>query len=131
MHHDHQTQSIQTLFGEALRESADLARKELALFRTEMSENVRTMIMALVAMMAAMVFAIATLVLLTEAFVDWLSVVVGSEALGALITAAIMAVIAIGLALYARSKLSGVTLEPRHTVRSVQRDAQVLSERVS
>ena len=134
MHHDHQqppsSQSIQTLIGEALRETSDLARKEFALFRTEMSENVRSLVVALVLLMAAMVFAVVTLLLLMEALVDWVSALVGSAALGALIVAAITGAVAVGLGLYARSKLSTSTLAPTRTVRSVQRDTEVVTERV-
>jgi len=36
-----QGESIQRLIGDALRDSTDLARKELALFKAEMSEKVR------------------------------------------------------------------------------------------
>ncbi|KAA2236673.1 phage holin family protein [Salinarimonas soli] len=132
MHHDHQrtqTESIQSLFGEALRESGDLARKELALFRTEMADNVRSLVMGIAMLLAAAVFGMATLILLTNAFVEWLATVVNSEALAALITAGITAAIAIGLGLFARSKFSSIT--PNHTVRSIQRDADLLSERVS
>jgi len=136
IHQDHQQaqnggQSIHTLFGEALRETTDLARKELALFRTEMSENLRTIVLAIILLMGAMVFAIGTLILLTEALVDWVSALVGSEALGALIVAAITAAVAIGLGLYAKSKLSTTTLAPTRTVRNVQRDAEIVTERVS
>jgi len=132
MHHDHQrtqTESIQGLFGEALRESGDLARKELALFRTEMADNVRGLVIGIAMLLAAAVFGMATLILLTNAFVEWLATVVNSEALAALITAGITGAIAIGLVLFARSKFSG--LSPSHTVRSIQRDADLLSERVS
>ena len=38
---DSQGNSIHSLIGDALRESTDLARKEMALFRTEMTENIR------------------------------------------------------------------------------------------
>lgn len=36
-------QTIQGLVGEALRESTDLAQKEFTLFRTEISQNIRTL----------------------------------------------------------------------------------------
>lgn len=134
MHHDHQRaqgETIQGLFGEALRESGDLARKEFALFRTEIADNIRGLVIGIAMLLAAAVFGMATLVLLTDAFVDWLATVVESEALAALITAGITAVIAIGLGLFAKSKFSSSSLSPSHTVRSVQRDASLLSERVS
>ena len=39
--------SIQTLIGDALRETNDLARKEIALFRNEMTSNVRSLFIGL------------------------------------------------------------------------------------
>ena len=63
--------------------------------------------------------------------VEWLATVVESEALAALIVGGAMAVIAIGLGLYGRSAMSSFSLLPQRTVRSVKRDTQVLSERVS
>ena len=40
-------EDIPKLASEALRETADLAQKELALFRDEMSENMRTLAMGM------------------------------------------------------------------------------------
>jgi hypothetical protein len=124
-------QSLQNLFGEALRETSDLAQKEFALFRTEMSESIKNVFVGLAMVVAAAVFAIAAVMLLTEALVKWLGTVLGSEALAALIVAALMAVIAIGLGLYGRSAFSRFSLTPERTVRSIKRDTEVLSERVS
>jgi hypothetical protein len=126
-----ENQSIQSLFGEALRESSDLAQKEFALFRSEMTQNVRTMFIGLAMVVVAAIFAIAAIILLTDSLVSWLAGVVGSEALAALIVGGVMAVIAIGLGLYGRSSMSAFTLTPQRTVQSVKRDAQVLSERVA
>ncbi|WP_052341301.1 phage holin family protein [Salinarimonas rosea] len=121
--------SIQGLVAEALREATDLARKEVALFRAEMSHNVKLLIAGIVALLASSVFAIATLVLLTDALVDWIAVLVDSAALASLIVAGVTLVITIALILYGRSKLSSATLEPTHTIRSVERDGDVLSHR--
>jgi hypothetical protein len=124
-------QTIQGLVAEALRESTDLAQKEFALFRTEVSQNVRTMFIGLAMVVGAAIFAIAAIMLFTEALVKWLATVVGSEALAALIVGGVLAVIAIGLGLYGRSAMSSSTLTPQRTVRSIKRDAEVLSERVT
>lgn len=123
--------SIQTLIGDALRETTDLARKEIALFRTEMSANMRTLFMGLGLMVGAGVFAIAAILLLTQALVKWLATVVQSEALAALIVAVAMALIGVGLALWGRSTVSTSTLAPTRTTRSVREDARLLSEKVS
>jgi uncharacterized membrane protein YqjE len=125
------TENIPKLVGEALHESADLARKELALFRIEMSESVRTIAMGLVMVIAAAVFAILSLIWLTQALVDWLATMVGSHALAALIVGGVIAVIAIGLGLYGRSAMAKTSLAPTHTVQSLQRDKEVLTERAS
>ena len=128
---DHQGQSIQNLIGDALRDTTDLARKELALFKTELSENVRTLLMGVGMMVGAGVFAIAAIILFTAALVKWLATVVGSEALSNLIVGAAMAAIAVGLILYGRSTMSAASLAPARSVRSIQRDTEVLSERVA
>ena len=128
---DHQGQSIHSLIGEALRETSDLARKELTLFKAELSENVRTLLMGLAMVAAAAVFAIAAIILFTEALVKWLATVVNSEALAALIVGGVLAAIAIGLGLWGKKAFSSFSLTPERTVRSLQRDTRVISERVS
>lgn len=128
---DSQGPSIQRLLGDALRESSDLARKELALFRTEMSDNVRTIAIGLVMVIAAAVFSILALIWLTQALVDWLATKVGSHALAALIVGGVLALIAVGLGLYGRSAMSKTSLAPTRTAKSLQRDKEVLTERAS
>jgi hypothetical protein len=122
-------QTIQGLVGEALRESTDLAQKEFTLFKTEVSQNIRTLFMGLAMVVAAAVFAIAAVMLLTESLVEWLATVVNSEALAALIVGGVLALIAIGLGLWGRSAMMSSTLTPQRTMRSLKRDAEVLSER--
>ena len=128
---DSRNHSLHDLFGEALRETSDLAQKEFALFRTEMSQSLRSVFLGLAMVVAAAVFAIAAVMLLTESLVEWLAGVLNSEALAALIVGGVMAVIAIGLGLYGRNAISRFSLTPERTMRSIKRDTQVLSERVS
>jgi hypothetical protein len=128
---DQNQSSIQTLLADALRDTTDLARKELALFRAELSENVRTLIIGIAMIVGAAVFAMAAIILFTEALVKWLATVVGSEALAALIVGGAMAVVAVGLVLYGRSTMSAASLFPKRAVRSIQRDTKVLSEKVA
>ena len=124
-------ENISKLVGEALHESTDLARKELALFRTEMSESMRTIAMGLIMVVAAAVFAILSLIWLTQALVYWLATVVGSEALAALIVGGVLTLIAVGLGLYGRSAMAKTSLAPKRTVESLERDAEVLTKSVS
>jgi sterol desaturase/sphingolipid hydroxylase (fatty acid hydroxylase superfamily) len=123
--------SIQRLLADALRESTDLARKEFTLFRTEMSDNVRTIAMGLVMVIAAAVVSILAWIWLTQALVDWLATKVDSHALAALIVGGALAVIAIILGLYGRSAMSKTSLAPTRTARSLQQDKDVLTERAS
>lgn len=127
--HQNGNQTIQGLVGEALRESTDLAQKEFTLFKTEVSQNIRTLFMGLAMVVVAAIFAIAAVMLLTESLVEWLATVVNSEALAALIVGGVLAVIAIGLGLWGRSAMTSSTLAPQRTMRSLKRDAEVLSER--
>lgn len=128
---DVQNQSMQALLADALRDTSDLAQKEMALFRTEMSENMRKLFVGLGMMVGAAAFAITALFLLLDALVKWLATVVHSEALSALIVGVVTALIAVALALYGRSAMSPSTLAPTRTARSLRRDTEVLSERVT
>ena len=56
--------SIQSLIGDALRETNELARKEIALFRAEMAKNVRSLIVGIVCLMASAVFSVVALLVL-------------------------------------------------------------------
>ena len=82
-------------------------------------------------MAVAGIFAIAALILFTEALVKWLATVVNSEALAALIVGGGMAAIAVGFVLYGRSTVSATSLAPNRSIKSIQRDTQVLSEKVA
>ena len=128
---DHRGENIQTLLGDALRDTTDLARKELALFKAEMAQNLRNLATGLAMFVAAAVFAIICVSLLTQSLVEWLATKVNSDALASLIVAVIMGAIAGGLVMYGRSKMSASTLTPDRTIRNVQRDTNVLTERVS
>lgn len=123
--------SIQTLIGEALRETNDLARKEIALFRNEMTSNIRSLFLGIAMLVGAAVFGVVAMLVLVDALVKWLATVVNSEWLAALIVGGTMLVVAIGLALWGRSTMSLSTLAPTRTTRQVREDARTLSERVS
>jgi hypothetical protein len=124
-------ETIQDVFAEALRDSSDLAWKEFALFRAELSESIRQMFLGMAMIVVAAVFAVAALMLFIEALVEWLATVVDSEALSALIVGVAVALVAVGLGLYGRKLFSSFSLIPARTMRSVQSDAQALSQRTS
>ncbi|KQO71772.1 hypothetical protein ASG60_15695 [Methylobacterium sp. Leaf469] len=123
--------SIQGLIGDALRETNELARKEIALFRNEMTSNVRSLFVGLGLLVGAAVFGVVALFVLVDALVKWLATVVHSEALAALIVGGVLLVVAVVLALVGRNAMSLSTLAPVRTSRQVRQDARALSERVS
>ena len=85
---------------------------------------------ALIIIVAAAVFAILSLIWLTQALVDWLATKLGSHTLAALIVGGVLAVIVIGLGLYGRSAMVKASLVPRRTIESLERGAGVLTESV-
>ena len=123
--------SLQSLLGDALRETSGLAQKEIALFRTEMSSNVRTVGLGIGMIGVAGAFLVAAVLLLTQSLVKWLATVLQSEALAALLVGGACLVLAVGLILWARSAMSVATLAPSRTTRQVRQDARALSERIS
>lgn len=123
--------SLQQLVGDAIRDAADLAGKEFALFRAEMADNLTGLAKGAILFVAAAVFAVASLIWLTQALVYGINVFVNSEWISALIVGALLAVIAGVLVMIGKSKLSATSLTPNRTVRSLKRDGEVLTERVS
>lgn len=128
---DRQSASLQGLVGDALRDVADLARQEFALFRTEMADNVGTVAKGAAMFLVAAVFAVASLIWLTQALVYGIDVVVHSRWISALIVGALLLVIAGVLVMVGRNMISAVSLAPTRTVKSLRRDGEILSERMS
>lgn len=123
--------SLQELVGNALKDAAELARKEFALFRAEMSENVTGFAKGAGMFGAAAVFAVASLIWLTQALVYGLELIIHSRWLSALIVGAALALIAGALVMAGKSMMSASSLAPKRTVRSIKRDSELLGERTS
>lgn len=126
---DRSNSTLQELLGAALTDVVDLARKELALFRVEMTANVSGMAKGVAMFGAAAVFAVASLIWLTQALVYGLELVVHSRWLSALIVGAALAFIAAALILVGKNMVSAANLAPDRTVRSLKRDGEILTER--
>ena len=122
--------SIPTLVGDVVRELRDLVGSEITLFRTEIAQGVHRISLGLSLLLVAAVFAIVGLFTLLLALVKGIAVLVRSDALAALIVGGVFLVLALGMALFGRSKASLSTLEPTRTGRQVKQDAKVLTERM-
>ena len=123
--------SIQGLVADALREASELASKEIALFRTEMTNNVRSLFVGLAMMVLATVFAVTAMLVLIGALVKYVATLVGSEWLAALIVGGGMLLVAIVLGVIGARAMSLSNLAPTRTTRQVRQDARALTERVS
>ncbi|GEP08801.1 phage holin family protein [Methylobacterium gnaphalii] len=123
--------NIQGLIGEALRETSELARKEIALFRQEMVSNVRTLFIGLAMIVAAAVFAVVSLLVFIDALVKYVATLVNSEWLAALIVGGGFLLVALILGFIGVRSMSLSNLAPTRTTRQVRQDARALSERVS
>ena len=119
----------QELVGDALRGGADLAAKELALFRAEMASNAAGFAKGAVMFLAASVFAVASLIWLTQAIVYGLELVIHSRWISALIVGGFLFLIALVLVLMGKRCFSAASLAPSRTVKSIKRDVELMSER--
>lgn len=126
---DRQGASLQGLVGDALRDAAELASQEFALFRTEMADNVAGLAKGAGMFGAAAVFAVASLIWLTQALVYGLELIVHSRWISALIVGGALAVIAFVLVMAGKGMMSSASLAPKRTVRSLKRDGEILTER--
>ena len=122
--------SVPNLIADALRSAQDLLGKEIALFRAEIGDGVRTLGLGLALIAVAALFLVSGLMVLIGALVKWLAVVLDSEVLAALIVGGAFAVVALALVLWGRSKMALKNLEPKRTERELRRDAAAIEERV-
>lgn len=128
---DRERATLQELVGDALRHATELASKEFALFRTEMADNVSGFAKGAGMFVGAAVFAVASLIWLTQALVYGLELIIHSRWISALIVGAALALIAGALVLAGKSLMSAASLAPKRTVRSLKRDSEILTERAS
>jgi hypothetical protein len=122
--------TVPNLIGDAVRETRDLVSNEIALFRAEMTGSLHHLSLALSLFIAAGVFAMAGVVVLILALVKGLAILLHSEALSALVVGGVFALLALGLALWGRSKASLSGLEPTRTGQQLRRDAGIITERM-
>ncbi|WP_424933974.1 phage holin family protein [Amaricoccus macauensis] len=108
----------------------DLFRKEVQLLRAEMSSKSTQIAVALGTLVAALVFSIVALNVLSAALVSAL-VEAGIPAVwSAVIVGGAIALCAIGLAAKGASSLKASNLAPERTARATMRDAEMIKEKV-
>lgn len=128
---DRQGSTLQELVGDAMRDGADLARKEFALFKAEMASNATGIFKGAAMFLAAAVFAVASLIWLTQALVYGIDAFLHRPWASALIVGGLLLVVAVVLVLLGKSYVSAAGLLPNRTVQSMKRDSDVLAERAA
>ena len=96
-----------------------------------MASNATSIFKGAAMFLAAAVFAVASLIWLTQALVEGLDAVIHSRWISALIVGGGLLVIAVVLAIVGKNLVSVATLAPTRTARSLRRDGEVLSERAT
>lgn len=117
-----------SLASEAFRLSGDLIRKEVALAKAEITQNLHRAGVAVGFIVAAAVIGIVTINVLVAALVAALAETDLGPIWSAVIVGVVLAVLAYILVRKGLSDLSASALMPTRTVSNVQRDAQALKE---
>ena len=119
-------QNPASLASEAIRLSGDLVRKEVALAKAELSQNIQRAAVALGFVAAAAVIAIVTINVLVAALVAALAETELGPIWSAVIVGVVLAVLAYVLLRKGMNDLKLEALMPSRTVQNVQRDAQAI-----
>ncbi|WP_103173836.1 phage holin family protein [Paracoccus sp. SY] len=119
-------QNPASLASEAIRLSGDLVRKEVALAKAELSQNIQRVAVALGFVAAAAVIAIVTINVLVAALVAALAETELGPIWSAVIVGVVLAVLAYVLLRKGMNDLKPEALMPSRTVQNVQRDAQAI-----
>ena len=117
-----------SLASEALRLSGELIRKEVALAKAEVTQNIQRAGVAAGFIAAAAVIAIVTINVLVAALVAALAETDLGPIWSAVIVGVVLALIAYVLLRKGLNDLKPETLMPSRTVQNMQRDAQTIKE---
>ncbi|WP_425092162.1 phage holin family protein [Tropicimonas sp. S265A] len=129
-HESGSRRAASTLFANVADSVLRILRKEAKLARAELAENFDKAKVALALLATAVVLALVAAVVLANAGVSALVTVGVPPWVAALIVGGTVLLIAVGFAAKAMSDLSAESLAPSRTIRNVQRDIDVLKERI-
>ncbi len=120
--------------GQLLRDLADdvtrLIRDELALARSEASDNLQRMVTAVIAIVGGALLGLAALMVLLDAVVMGLSNHM-PDWMAAVIVGGVVGLVGFILVYQGQKNLSAGSLAPRRTAESVRKDIHLVKEQVS
>lgn len=122
--------SAPALMGDLVSHVTELIRKEIQLFRAEMSEKTTQAVVALGSIAAGIVIALTALNVLAAALVSALAEAGIPAVWSAVIVGAVFALIAFLLASRGISNLKASNLAPDRTARAASRDATMVKEKM-
>lgn len=112
-----------TLLVDTFRNFANLMQTELHLAKAEIANNISRAGAGIAMMVVAAILALTGLNVLAGALVAFIATMGISAGTSALIVGGTVLIIAIGLVLIGKSRLTASALEPSHTLNNLQRDA--------
>ena len=121
--------TLQRLVMEVARNAADLVSRELALFKSEVKSGISGLMGAIAMALAGVVFAITVLALLAGALVEYLAVILENRALAGFLVGLAVLLIAAILFFMAKRKMSLDQMTPQRSLRSLERDRDVIARR--
>jgi Putative Actinobacterial Holin-X, holin superfamily III len=127
---DPQERSTPALMGDLLEHVTELVRKEVQLFRAEMSEKSTQAMVAAGSVLAGAVIALTALNVLAAALVAALTRAGIPDAWSAVIVGGALAILAFILAKKGLDNLKATSLAPTQTARSAARDASMVREKI-
>ncbi len=127
---DPQERSTPALMGDLLEHVTELVRKEVQLFRAEMSEKSTQAMVAAGSVLAGAVIALTALNVLAAALVAALTKAGIPGAWSAVIVGGALAILAFILAKKGLDNLKATSLAPTRTARSASRDASMVREKI-
>ncbi len=122
--------STPTLISDLINHVTELFRKEMMLFRAEISEKTSQVTNAGGMLAGALVFGIVGLIFLSGTVTLGLIAAGLAPVWAALIVGAALTLLAVVMGMSGKNKLSTASLAPNRTIHSVQRDAKVAKETV-
>jgi putative superfamily III holin-X len=125
-----QDRSIPGLMGDLLEQVTDLVRKEIQLFRAEMSDKATQAMVAAGSVLAAAVIALTALNVLAAALVAALAKAGIPGAWSAVIVGAGLAIVAFIMAKKGIDNLKAGNLAPERTARAAARDVTMVKEKI-
>lgn len=120
--------TIPALFRQLTDDVTHLARSEVKLARAEAMGSIHALVRPLIVVIAAALLGVAALFTLMGAFVGFLTPVVGSAGLAALVVAVILGLIAFVLLQSGLARIGKVSVIPERAVMSVKADVAAVKE---